>query len=352
MSIAAPIAHPITVDTDRMDRDRTDRARVAEAAAPATAKAGAMTKAAAMAEGAVDREIHLRNGRCHYRLEGRRDAPLVLLIHGATVPSWQFDRFVPMLHQAGYRTLRLDLYGHGRSAAPKTRYELPLFVEQCVELIERLPLPRRMHVLGYSMGGAVAAGVVAQRPQRFHGVALAAPMLDAYAATPSLKLLRTPLLGECLVPTVVKPMLARRRRANFASLEDGRWVKLYSEQMAQPGFGRALLSLVRCGTLSDQSPRYAALGRTEHPKFVLTGAADPVVALSDVERIHAMLPGATLQTIDDLTHALFLQHPERVGPRFIDFFRRVDSQRSAQPQAAMPAQSVTAPALPRMAYMA
>ena len=179
MSIAAPIAHPITVDTDRMDGARMDRARVPDAAAPAMTKAGAMTKAAAMAEGAVDREIHLRNGRCHYRLEGRRDAPLVLLIHGATVPSWQFDRFVPMLHQAGYRTLRLDLYGHGRSAAPKTRYELPLFVEQCVELIERLPLPRRMHILGYSMGGAVAAGVVAQRPQRFHGVALAAPMLDA-----------------------------------------------------------------------------------------------------------------------------------------------------------------------------
>ena len=161
MSIAAPIAHPITVDTDRMDGARMDRARVPDAAAPAMTKAGAMTKAAAMAEGAVDREIHLRNGRCHYRLEGRRDAPLVLLIHGATVPSWQFDRFVPMLHQAGYRTLRLDLYGHGRSAAPKTRYELPLFVEQCVELIERLPLPRRMHILGYSMGGAVAAAAVA-----------------------------------------------------------------------------------------------------------------------------------------------------------------------------------------------
>ncbi|MEQ8660979.1 MAG: alpha/beta hydrolase, partial [Gammaproteobacteria bacterium] len=51
----------------------------------------------------------LSDGHCHYADEGPRDGRVVLLIHGATVPGWEFDRLVPYLHAAGLRTLRADL---------------------------------------------------------------------------------------------------------------------------------------------------------------------------------------------------------------------------------------------------
>lgn len=61
--------------------------------------------------------------------------PILLMIHGGTVPSWQFDGVLPELlnndELKGYRILRLDLYGHGQSAGPgDVKYNLDLFVTQ------------------------------------------------------------------------------------------------------------------------------------------------------------------------------------------------------------------------------
>ncbi|UCD00813.1 MAG: haloalkane dehalogenase [Promethearchaeota archaeon] len=56
--------------------------------------------------------------RIHYVDEGPRDADIVLLMHGE--PSWSFlyRRMIPILVEAGYRTVAPDLVGFGRSDKP------------------------------------------------------------------------------------------------------------------------------------------------------------------------------------------------------------------------------------------
>jgi hypothetical protein len=71
------------------------------------------------------------------------------LIHGATMPSWQFDRVVPYLAEAGFRTIRLDLYGHGYSDRPTISHDYDLFGRQVSELLERLDLPHEIDLLDY-----------------------------------------------------------------------------------------------------------------------------------------------------------------------------------------------------------
>lgn len=60
----------------------------------------------------------LSDGRCHYRIDASSTGRPLLLIHGATMGCWQFDRVVPHLAAAGLRAIRLDLYGHGYSDRP------------------------------------------------------------------------------------------------------------------------------------------------------------------------------------------------------------------------------------------
>ncbi len=57
--------------------------------------------------------IELSEGRTYRRREGATDGVPLVPVHGATVPSWEFDCVAPPLLRAGFQTLRFDLYGHG-----------------------------------------------------------------------------------------------------------------------------------------------------------------------------------------------------------------------------------------------
>lgn len=270
--------------------------------------------------------LRLRDGVCHYRRDGPDDGDLILLIHGATVPAWEFDRLVPLLTAAGFRTLRADLYGHGYSDRPRLRYDQALFVRQLTELLDALGVPGPVHLLGHSLGAAIGARLALQEPARYDRLALAAPLLDFTGTRRLTRLLELPLVGECLVPLCVIPLLIRRRTRRYRSIEDGRFVALFQRQLAKPGFGRALLSLLRSGALGDQRDAYRALATGDHPLLLLRGADDLIVSDAQLRALASLAPRALCREIDNAAHAFMLTDPERVAPVLIEFFRGTDGQ--------------------------
>ena len=84
----------------------------------------------------TDELLNLPQGETYIRWDGPEKGSVLLMVHGATVPHWQFDELVPILNAAGIRTLRLDLYGHGDSARPPMRYSMDVFVAQVRDTLE------------------------------------------------------------------------------------------------------------------------------------------------------------------------------------------------------------------------
>ncbi|MEQ8659202.1 MAG: alpha/beta hydrolase, partial [Gammaproteobacteria bacterium] len=248
-----------------------------------------------------------------------RDGRVVLLIHGATVPGWEFDRLVPYLHAAGLRTLRADLYGHGRSARPRAVYHHALFVRQLGELLDHLGLVRDISLVGHSLGAALAARLLVAQPARFERAVLGAPLVDYMANMPATRLLALPLLGECLVAGYVLPMLRRRRRRNYRVIEDGRFVGYFMEQLREPGFGRALLSMFRAGALGPQHDCYEMLAALPHPVLVLRGRDDAIMSAAQLGELRARLPAANVIELVDTAHAFPLTHPELAAPAIVRF---------------------------------
>ncbi len=263
--------------------------------------------------------VKLSDGLCHYCWDGPLHAPTLVLIHGATVPSWEFDRIAPLLHTAGYRTLRADLYGHGYSDRPKTRYTLNLFVRQQLELINALQINNSVHVLGHSLGAAVAAQLVNLNPSRFDRVVLAAPLVNYTQTMPVTNLLKVPLLGEVITETLIVPMLVQRRSQRYRPLDNGCFVQKFKDQFIKPGFGRALLSMFRNGALDEQLPRYVNLARSGIPLLTLRGSKDNILPKAQMQRVHNALPNARHREIPDTPHSFILTHPETVAPEVISF---------------------------------
>jgi len=269
--------------------------------------------------------VHLENGLCHYRLGGRPGGPPILLIHGATVPGWEFDRLVPFLHAAGFRTLRPDLFGHGYSDRPAVSYDHALFVAQMRELLDRLLPGQRVGIVGHSLGAAIGVRLALAEPARIGPLVLAAPLLDFTANSRASKLLSLPGLGESLMSWLVVPMLVRRRTARYRGIEDGRFVQMFRDQLRVPRFGNALLSLVRDGSLGDQSDCYRALGQTGRDALLVRGTQDEIVSRGQIEAIRSLAPQLDSRSVEGAAHAFILTHPARVARELLPYLAAAES---------------------------
>ena len=261
----------------------------------------------------------LSDGICHYRVDGPVCGKPLMLIHGATVPGWQFDLIVPLLNQAGLRTIQFDLFGHGYSDRPDSAHDLALFTRQALDLIEFLNIGEELHVLGHSLGTAITADLLLSRPEQFASVIMSAPLVDFLAVNRAVRLLKMPWVGELLIDSYVVPMLVRRRTRRYRGIDDGRFVQMFRNQLQLDGFGRSLLSLVRSGSLGDQRNSYRSIAGLSKPIMLLRGSDDRVVTDAQMDELLALLPQATVESIDRASHASVLTHPQAVAEQVIQF---------------------------------
>jgi len=266
--------------------------------------------------------VRLAGGVTHFRLEGPEEGAPIVLVHGASVPHWQFDSLVPQLHAAGFRTLRFDLFGHGLSDRPALDYTLDLFARQAVDLVAATGLARPAAILGHSVGAAIAARVAALRPDWFERVVLVAPMLNFTATIRGARAFRCPGFGELLMRFVGVPALVRRRRARYAVIGQAHLTARFVEQVSYQGFWQAMLSMVRSETLGDQGPRYAALRDLGREVLVISGKEDSVIPPRDIAYVCALLANHRHVEIDDAQHTLLLTHSATVAAALGSFLTR------------------------------
>ena len=273
--------------------------------------------------------LTLSHGETFYVIDGENSGIPLFMIHGATVPHWEFDEIVPHLTKAGYRTLRFDLLGHGESARPKLEYGIDVFVQQAVELLETVAsqglfcVPR--FIIGHSMGAAIASRVVPKLRGSFsfEGIVLMAPLLDFSSINPFRHVLKRPLVARPFMRWVGLPLLVRRRHRRYHAIGLPQLSDRFKDQARRPGFWQALLSMEQSGAMGDQREGYRAFGSIEDapPVRVLWGNQDPIIPRADVEHIVSMLPTASLEVMEGLAHNLMLACPQRVASAIHQFFR-------------------------------
>src|SRR5258705_13918842 len=99
----------------------------------------------------------------HHEVTGPVDAPVVVLSNslGTTLEMWDRQREA----LAGYRVVRYDERGHGRSPVPAGPSTIADLGGDLVALLDRLEI-ERASLVGVSLGGMISLWVAAHHPDR------------------------------------------------------------------------------------------------------------------------------------------------------------------------------------------
>lgn len=295
------------------------------------------------------------------------NCPILLFIHGATVPSWQFDGIVPELLRhtelQHYRVLRFDLWGHGRSARPNTKYNLDLFVAQVIDVIDRCCTGCK-HIIGigHSMGSAILSKVVSMKQENFRSLVLVAPMLDYKSLNPHSRLLSLPVFGEILMRNSIVPALKKRRADKYSAIGlpdlGDQFATEIQERDGELTFSDMLLRMFRHGAVGDQSNAYESLAESRNRTpitvkgdgnddnklllnvHVMWGELDAVANEQQILRILRRLgetadvnetqmrssleesgAGVSYKKFDGFEHDLLLSHPKECAKEIVMFLK-------------------------------
>ncbi len=156
---------------------------------------------------------------------GPEDGEKVLLMHGISTPCLCQSDLAEELVSQGHRVMLFDYFGRGYSDSPDDiPFDMRLYTSQILLVLASSPLPwtgnNAFHLMGYSLGGAIAASFASYFPHLLRSLTLIAGggLIRPYHVSWKSKLIYSQgLLPEWFLQRLVKARLtAPASRANGA----------------------------------------------------------------------------------------------------------------------------------------
>lgn len=247
-----------------------------------------------------------------------RAEPLLMLQGlGADRNGWRMQRYG---FSGLYRTIVLDNRGVGRSDKPYGSYSLLEMADEAVAVLDHLGI-ERAHVMGASMGGALAQLVTTRHPDRVRSLVL------------SCTACHNPRWREELL--VEWRQVALERGMSVLTRRTRRWV-MAPRSVRRYGAMLGLLGPVTNGCPphafaaqvdaildADHAGAAAALPSITVPTLVIVGGQDILTPRADSEELADRIPNAELVVISGAAHGLMIEHAGVFNRVVLDFLGRV-----------------------------
>jgi 3-oxoadipate enol-lactonase len=266
--------------------------------------------------------------RIHYEVTGRKSAPPVLMIQGLGMDKhgWIMQR---LAFSWKYRVIAFDNRGAGRSDKPLGDYDLYQMAHDAVAVLDDLGI-ERAHVVGASMGGAIAQILAVMFPDRVRSLTLAC------TACRNSQWRRDLLAGwaDRALAEGVGAMAGTAARWVIGPRSFRRVVPVLG-WLGPLGFGRsgeAFASQV-AGILAADDSLATQLGAITVPTLVIVGNQDILTPRGESEELADRIPTAELVVISGAAHGLMIEHATTFNRVVGDFLHRAEKAYQASPAA-------------------
>ncbi|MFD0441324.1 alpha/beta fold hydrolase [Streptomyces chartreusis] len=261
----------------------------------------------------------------------------VLLLHGIGRSIEDWAPLYPRLAET-HRLIALDLPGSGFSARAAEPTTLEVLARAALDTLDALGESRPVHLVGNSLGGAVALQAAVLQPARVASLCLVdSAGFGAEAALP-LRLMTLPGLGGLAVR---RPSRTSARMVERMTFADPRLATMARIEHAlaiarQPDTGAVMLETLRSlATYRGVKARWRAellheAATHRHPTLVVWGDRDRVLPLSHLAAAEAALPHADTETFAGVGHMPQIECPDEFAARLLRFLDHVDAERVAK----------------------
>jgi pimeloyl-ACP methyl ester carboxylesterase len=259
--------------------------------------------------------LTLNGVRIHYEEHGSGTPLLLLHGLGGSCEDWIFQvpAFAPR-----YRVITPCLRGFGHSERPRGGYSIPQHASDVFALLDALGIDR-CHVVGHSMGGAIAFEMALERPDRVAS-------LVALNSQPSFELdslgKRLLLLWRLVLPRVLgMPRMARLMTQRHFPLPEQAELRERVMKTHAGNDARAYVANLRA--LAGWTV-VGRLGEVRVPVLLVTADQD-FTSVEEKRRYLSAIPDARLEVIPGSRHISHLDQPDTFNRIVLEFLGRCRS---------------------------
>jgi len=251
-----------------------------------------------------------QNGDGRIEILAQGEGPVIVLLPALGRGASDFDAIAARLASAGYRVLRPQPRGIGRSLAPLTGITLHDYAADVAAVIEQEKMGPAF-VVGHAFGTRVARMLAADRPELVTAVAMVAASGSTSPSTPKLR----EAIRTSADPTVSDEERIRALQlAFFAPGSDARvWLHgWYPEALA-------------AGRLAGElTPRQDYSADAEVPVLYVQPSHDPLALVEDARAYRQRFGNrVSVVVIEQASRAVIVEKPDAVSSALIRYARRL-----------------------------
>ena len=252
-------------------------------------------------------KVELPGTELHYERAGEGE-PL-LLIQGMSANHMAWGRPFSSLLEESFEVISFDNRGMGLSSPVTEAFSIAEMAADTAALLEALEI-ESAHVLGISMGGMIAQELALAHPDRIRSLTLGCTYCGGEGSQ-----LMDPADFQGLVEAmasgdpqrVFRAMYELNLSPGFRADED-RYAEFTAMAEALPAPRETIGFQLQAITAHDTNARLADIST---PTLVIHGTLDRVLGYPNGPLIASLVPGARLETYEDIGHMFWWELPER-----------------------------------------
>ncbi len=262
--------------------------------------------------------VNVYGARLHYQEFGDAAEPPIILIHGYTASVYVWKTAAPMLAEAGFRVIAVDLLGFGYSEKPTWfDYSIQSQARMISRFMNRLSIGRAI-IVGNSYGGAVALTLTLDYPEAVEKLVLVDPVTnDEPKNHPLLRLASVRGIGEVITPFIADSKLFLRHRmrgtiakANHHLVTEERMTAIRRPLNAADGHYSLLATSRNWNATRIEHDAYLI----NQPTLIIWGDQDIVIPIKGGYKLRQEIPNSRLVVLKDCGHV----PPEEKSELFTD----------------------------------
>jgi pimeloyl-ACP methyl ester carboxylesterase len=270
--------------------------------------------------------VSIDGARIHFQEFGLASNPPVILIHGFTASVYVWNTVAPMIADAGFRVIALDLIGFGYSEKPSWfEYTIDAQARMIARFMDRLGIGKAT-LIGSSYGGAVAATLALDYAARVAKLVLVDAVInDDLKNHPILRLGSVRGLGEVITPFLVDSkrymrmrMHSTLARANHHLITDDRVTNIVRPLSNAEGH-RAALATSR-NWHANRIEQDANL--INQPTLLIWGEDDTVIPVKNGHKLYDSILHSRLVVLKDCGHVPQEEKSDMFAELVTEFLRQ------------------------------